>query len=233
MKTSIIKIFLAVIIGFTFFSTSSVAAVTIPSEWSDCKDIIQAIEADNYEEALATANFLSAAGNTNAKYLLAAMSMCGAGGAKNYDVALDVLKELASAGDRRAQYMLGGFGSLDKQHEMMKIILGEDIPTDDNSFWYMMMSTGMKADDFKDTLPWFFAPLDSVAYRDIMYYAGLFCLNSQFGYTDIENGLEWLQESAMQGYPEAVQLLQQIVNSMNEDGDSIEPGGSVDEEWYY
>lgn len=198
----------------------------VPAEWKSCADVISAINNEDYTTAYANANFLASAGDNKASYLLAAMSMCGVGGEKNYEAAITTLSALAKDGDRRAQYMLGGFGSLQKQQEFMKLLLGEDydpkeLGVDDNSFWYQMMSYEGKSEKFSDTLEWMFAPLDEVAYRDIMYYAGVFCLTGQFGFQDFPNGLMWLQQSSQKGYDEATQLLQQLLGAAEEVDDDV------------
>lgn len=205
---------------FQIITIASYAQTTpesqIPADWAECADLINAINTENYVEAYSTANFLSSTGNKNAKYILAAMSLCGVGGQKNYPVALDLLKDLANQGDERAQYMLGGFGSLQMQKEMLKAMMGEDFESDDNVFWYQMMSVNGKPSIFKETLPWFYAPIMQVAYRDIMYYAGLYCLTGELGYEDAMSGVIWLQHSASKGYPDAQKLLNKLFDGTDD-----------------
>lgn len=200
-----------------------VASFDAPSEWQEAKytGLLTAIYKENYDEAYAHANFLSSAGDKKASYLMSAMAMCGVGGAQNYESAISTLTELAKTGDKRAQYMLGGFGSLLKQREMLKMFLGDDAENNDNSFWYQMMSVDTTSQSFRDCLQWFFTPLEEVAYRDIMYYAGVFCINGQFGFQDMEQGLEWIQISAAKGCNDAIMLLEQL-NSELENAEGSE-----------
>lgn len=194
--------------------TSLLLKAEDPTWWKEAKysPMIEAIEKGDYETAYSHATFLSSAGDEIGSCMLAAMSMTASGVPLDYQVAVSHLTDLASKGNLRAQYMLGGFGSVLKSRQFMKALMGEDYePENDNSFWFQMMATGgVACKSFSDALPWFFSPLEDVAYRDIMFYAGLFCLNNQFGFTDTENGVMWLKESAIQGYDEAAQLLEQI-----------------------
>lgn len=191
------------------------ASVEAPADWQDEKysELLKAISEEDYETAYEYATFLSSAGDVKATYLLSAMSMCGVGGPQNYENSIYSLVELAKDGDERAQYMLGGYGSLLKQREMMKLFLGEDAENNDNAFWFQMMSVGETSQSFKDCLEWFFTPLEDIAYRDIMFYAGIFCLNGQFGFEDVEDGILWLQKSAAKGYPDAIKVLEQLQNN--------------------
>ncbi len=211
---------------------SSLAVMAEESTWrNDAKyrPMIEAIQKGDYETAYSLATFLSSAGDEKGTCMLAAMSMTASGVPLDYEVAISHLTDLASKGNLRAQYMLGGFGSVLKSRQFMKALMGEDyVPENDNSFWFQMMGTdGVACKTFSDTLEWFFAPLDDVAYRDIMFYAGLFCLNNQFDFSDPENGIMWLQKSAAQGYGDAIQLLEQLGQPTTDD--STTPGLTDDE----
>lgn len=191
------------------------AYINAPADWQDEKysELLKAISEEDYETAYEYATFLSSAGDVKATYLLSTMSMCGVGGPQNYENSIYSLVELARDGDERAQYMLGGYGSLLKQREMMRLFLGEDAENNDNAFWFQMMGVDEKSQSFKDCLKWFFTPLEEIAYRDIMFYAGLFCLNGQFGFEAVEHGVLWLQKSAAKGYPDAIKVLEQLQNN--------------------
>lgn len=194
---------------------SSLFAMAEETDWwkeAKYKPMIVAIQNGDYETAYSHATFLSSAGDETGSCMLAAMSMTAAGVPLDYQVAVSHLSDLASKGNLRAQYILGGFGSVLKSRQLMKSLMGDDYePENDNSFWFQMMATdGVACHSFSDALPWFFSPIEEVAYRDIMFYAGLFCLNNQFGFTDTENGINWLRQSAAQGYGEAIQLLEQL-----------------------
>lgn len=190
------------------------ATADVPQEWKGPKysTMLGDIMKENYSAAYTAASRLANAGDSNAAYLKAAMEMCGAGCERDYEAAQKTLRPLAANGDLRAQYMLGGFGSVAKSYEAMQLVLGTDAYADDSNFWFTMMGNGVPAESFKETLPWFFAPLEKVVFRDIMFYAGCLCLTQELGYMDMDNGLMWINAAAEQGYPEAIDFLNQLTN---------------------
>ena len=202
----------------TVSNANIVAKSNLPIEWQDEKynDLLAAIASENYEEAFVEASILSSSGDAQVQCVLAAMYLCGAGTYRNYESAQELLAQAAEHGFRRGEYMLGGFGSLAMHHDVMKTILGEDfaqVDIDDNSFWYQMMSTDSKPDNFKDAFKWFLLEDGEWGYRDIMYYAGIALITGKYGYQNQEKGLMWVVESAKLGYDEAIDLLEQLYNA--------------------
>ena len=187
----------------------------VPKEWSDTKyvNLISLIESENYDDAFNAATMLAAMGDAQAQCVLATMYMCEVGTLRNYESAQELLAQAAAQGYKRGEYMLGGFGSLEKSHEFMKTLVGEDeelLYANDNNFWYQMLSTDMKPETFKDAFKWFYLEDGKWGYRDIMYYAGIVIIRGDYGYKNEENGLQWIIQSARLGYNDAIELLQVI-----------------------
>ena len=175
--------------------------------------MIKAISSEEYDNAFNEATILSASGDAQVQCVLAAMYLCGVATYRNYESAQELLVKAAEQGHKRGEYMLGGFGSLKKQHEFMKALLGDEADgneTDDNIFWYQMMSTGTKPDNFKDAFNWFLLKDGEWGYRDIMFYAGIELIKGTYGYQNQENGLKWIVKSAQLGYGEAIELIEQL-----------------------
>ena len=191
------------------------SSVILPKEWSDTKyaNLISLIESENYDDAFNAATMLAAMGDAQAQCVLATMYMCEVGTLRNYESAQELLAQAAAQGYKRGEYMLGGFGSLEKSHEFMKTLVGEDeelLYANDNNFWYQMLSTDMKPETFKDAFKWFYLEDGKWGYRDIMYYAGIVIIRGDYGYKNEENGLQWIIQSARLGYNDAIELLQVI-----------------------
>ena len=187
----------------------------LPKEWSDTKyaNLISLIESENYDDAFNAATMLAAMGDAQAQCVLATMYMCEVGTLRNYESAQELLAQAAAQGYKRGEYMLGGFGSLEKSHEFMKTLVGEDeelLYANDNNFWYQMLSTDTKPETFKDAFKWFYLEDGKWGYRDIMYYAGIVIIRGDYGYKNEENGLQWIIQSARLGYNDAIELLQAI-----------------------
>lgn len=198
-----------------------VAQNIIPAEWSDSKyfDLIQQIESENYDDAFNTATMIAAMGDAKAQCVLATMYMCEVGTLRNYESAQELLVQAAKQGYSRGEYMLGGFGSLEKSHEFMKMLVGDDVEqlyANDNSFWYQMLSTESKPETYKEAFKWFFLQDGKWGYRDIMYYAGIVLIRGDYGYTNRENGLNWIIRSAQLDYPDAKALLQKLLKAQKE-----------------
>lgn len=194
----------------------------LPEEWTDSKyaDLIQQIEAENYEEAFHLATVLAALGDAKAQCVLATMYMCEVGTIRNYESAQKLLVQAAQQGYSRGEYMLGGFGSLEKSHEIMRLLVGDDeeqLSTNDNNFWYQMLSTETKPETYKEAFKWFFLKDGEWGYRDIMYYAGVALLRGDYGYQNTQNGLQWLVKSARLGYKDAIELLNELINKADEE----------------
>lgn len=193
----------------------------IPKEWSAPKyaELIQQIGQEQYEDAFNTATMLAATGDAQAQCVLAIMYMCEVGTLRNYESAQELLAQAAEKGYSRGEYMLGGFGSLEKSHEFMKMLVGDDeeqLYANDNNFWYQMLSTETKPETFKDAFKWFFLEDGKWGYRDIMYYAGIVLIRGDYGYINRENGLKWIIRSAQLDYPDAKALLQELLNARKE-----------------
>lgn len=187
----------------------------LPIDWQDSKykGLIKSISSEEYDNAFNEATMLSASGDAQAQCVLAAMYLCGVGTFRNYESAQELLVKAAKQGYSRGEYMLDGFGSLKKQHDFMKAFLGDDADeagTDDNIFWYQMMSTETKPDNFKDAFNWFLLKEGEWGYRDIMFYAGIELIKGTYGYQNPENGLKWIVKSAQLGYGEAIELIEQL-----------------------
>lgn len=196
-------------------NTNYVAKIFLPPEWQNAKykELIKAISSEEYDNAFNEATILSASGDAQVQCVLAAMYLCGVATYRNYESAQELLVKAAEQGHKRGEYMLGGFGSLKKQHEFMKALLGDEADgneTDDNIFWYQMMSTGTKPDNFKDAFNWFLLKDGEWGYRDIMFYAGIELIKGTYGYQNQENGLKWIVKSAQLGYGEAIELIEQL-----------------------
>ena len=192
-----------------------ISSMILPKEWSDTKyaNLICLIESENYDDAFNAATMLAAMGDAQAQCVLATMYMCEVGTLRNYESAQELLAQAAAQGYKRGEYMLGGFGSLEKSHEFMKKLVGEDeelLYANDNNFWYQMLSTDMKPETFKDAFKWFYLEDGKWGYRDIMYYAGIVIIRGDYGYKNEENGLQWIIQSARLGYNDAIELLQAI-----------------------
>ena len=192
-----------------------ISSMILPKEWSDTKyaNLICLIESENYDDAFNAATMLAAMGDAQAQCVLATMYMCEVGTLRNYESAQELLAQAAAQGYKRGEYMLGGFGSLEKSHEFMKTLVGEDeelLYANDNNFWYQMLSTDMKPETFKDAFKWFYLEDGKWGYRDIMYYAGIVIIRGDYGYKNEENGLQWIIQSARLGYNDAIKLLQAI-----------------------
>lgn len=192
-----------------------ISSMILPKEWSDTKyaNLICLIESENYDDAFNAATMLAAMGDAQAQCVLATMYMCEVGTLRNYESAQELLAQAAAQGYKRGEYMLGGFGSLEKSHEFMKTLVGEDeelLYANDNNFWYQMLSTDMKPETFKDAFKWFYLEDGKWGYRDIMYYAGIVIIRGDYGYKNEENGLQWIIQSARLGYNDAIELLQVI-----------------------
>ncbi len=190
----------------------------LPIEWQNAKyrELIKAISSEEYVKAFNEATMLSASGDSQAQCVLAAMYLCGVGTFRNYESAQELLVKAAKQGYSRGEYMLGGFGSLKKQHDFMKALLGDDADeteTDDNIFWYQMMSTNTKPDNFKGAFNWFLLKDGEWGYRDIMFYAGIELIKGTYGYQNQENGLKWIVKSAQLGYGEAIEFIKQLQNA--------------------
>ena len=192
-----------------------ISSMILPKEWSDTKyaNLISLIESENYDDAFNAATMLAAMGDAQAQCVLATMYMCEVGTLRNYESAQELLAQAAAQGYKRGEYMLGGFGSLEKSHEFMKTLVGEDeelLYANDNNFWYQMLSTDTKPETFKDAFKWFYLEDGKWGYRDIMYYAGIVIIRGDYGYKNEENGLQWIIQSARLGYNDAIELLQAI-----------------------
>ena len=192
-----------------------ISSMILPKEWSDTKyaNLISLIESENYDDAFNAATMLAAMGDAQAQCVLATMYMCEVGTLRNYESAQELLAQAAAQGYKRGEYMLGGFGSLEKSHEFMKTLVGEDeelLYANDNNFWYQMLSTDTKPETFKDAFKWFYLEDGKWGYRDIMYYAGIVIIRGDYGYKNEENGLQWIIQSARLGYNDAIKLLQAI-----------------------
>lgn len=199
----------------------------LPEEWADSKytDLIEQIISENYEDAFNTATMLASKGDAKAQCVLATMYMCEVGTIRNYESAQELLVQAAEQGYSRGEYMLGGFGSLEKSHEFMKMLVGDDkeqLYANDNSFWYQMLSTETKPQTYKDAFRWFLREDKEWGYRDIMYYAGIVLIRGDYGYKNQEAGLQWLIKSAQLGYDEAIELLQQLFGGDEQDEDDFE-----------
>ena len=202
---------------------SYVIGKELPKEWADAKyaTLIQQIESEQYEDAFNTATMLAAMGDAQSQCVLDTMYMCEVGTLRNYESAQELLVQAASQGYKRGEYMLGGFGCLEKSHQFMIAIVGDDaaqLYANDNNFWYQMLSTETKPDTYKDAFKWFYLEDGSWGYRDIMYYAGVVLIRGDYGYQDKGSGVEWIMESASLGYKDAEELLK----SLNEVLDSEE-----------
>lgn len=187
----------------------------LPEEWSDVKyaDLISQIESEQYEEAFNTATMLAATGDPQSQCVLATMYMCEVGTLRNYESAQELLAQAAAQGYKRGEYMLGGFGSLEKSHEFMRALVGEDkqrLYANDNNFWYQMLSTITRPENYKEAFKWFYLQDGEWGYRDIMYYAGLVLIRGDYGYKNEEAGLQWIVKSARLGYNDAIELLRAI-----------------------
>jgi TPR repeat protein len=187
----------------------------IPKEWSDSKykSMIEAINSEKYEEAFVEATTLAATGDAPGQCVLASMFMTGTGTYRNYEAAQELLAKAAKQGYERGEYLMGGFGSLEKQHDFMKTLLEEDtadVDVHDNNFWFQMLSTETKPDNFKDAFKWFYLEDGEWGYRDIMYYAGTSLIKGSYGFQNKEKGLNWIIRSAKLGYNEAIELLNQL-----------------------
>lgn len=204
-----------VLIIFCMGSFAQIQKSNLPIEWQNAKykELIKAISLEEYDIAFSEATMLSASGDAQAQCVLAAMYQCGVGTFRNYESAQELLVKAAKQGYSRGEYMLGGFGSLKKQHDFMKALLGDDADetgSDDNNFWYQMMSTDTKPDNFKDAFNWFLLKDGEWGYRDIMFYAGIELIKGTYGYQNPENGLKWIVKSAQLGYGEAIELIEQL-----------------------
>ena len=178
------------------------------------------IDKEKYQDAYNEAMILSSTGDAQSKCVLATMYLIGSGTFRDYESAQSLLSEAAEAGYSRAEYMLGGFGSLEKQHEFQKMLLGDDFDMseiDDNSFWFQMLSSNIKPENLKEAFRWFYLENGKWGYRDIMYYAGISLITGQYGYQNPESGLKWLIKSAELGYSDAINLLERLQNESEQE----------------
>lgn len=192
----------------------------LPKEWSDLKyaNLIQQIESEDYENAFNTATMLAAMGDAQAQCVLATMYMSATGTLRNYESAQELLVQAAKQGYSRGEYILGGFGSLEKSHEFMNMFVSdnEQLSANDNDFWYQMLSTESVPENYKDAFKWFYLKDGQWGYRDIMYYAGIALIRGDYGYKNVESGLQWIVKSARLGYKDAEDLLNQLMNTHTE-----------------
>ena len=114
---------------------------------------------------------------------------------------------------------MGGFGSLEKKHEFMKALTGEDDSSDDVGFWNQMMSTETRPDNYKEAFRWFYLADGEWGYRDIMYYCGIVLITGAYGYKNQEHGLNWIIRSAKMRYSDAIQLLNKLSGKDESDED--------------
>lgn len=199
-----------------------VAKKKVPSEWNNEKysTLLDLIDKEKYQDAYNEAMILSSTGDAQSKCVLATMYLIGSGTFRDYESAQSLLSEAAEAGYSRAEYMLGGFGSLEKQHEFQKMLLGDDFDMseiDDNSFWFQMLSSNIKPENLKEAFRWFYLENGKWGYRDIMYYAGISLITGQYGYQNPESGLKWLIKSAELGYSDAINLLERLQNESEQE----------------
>lgn len=194
----------------------------LPEEWSDAKyaDLIKFIESEKYEDAFNAATMLAAMGDAKAQCVLATMYMCEVGCIRNYESAQELLAQAAQQGYNRGEYMLGGFGALEKSHEFTRMLVGDDerlLYANDNIFWYQMLSAETKSESYKETFNWFYLEDGTWGNRDIMYYAGIVLIHGNYGYQNKENGLQWIIKSAKLGYNDALEYLQQRMDTQNKE----------------
>ena len=207
------NIFASIILLFSFFlSSGTTPSREIPQEWQDKKynQLLTYIQNENYEEAFIEASILAGTGDVNAQCVLASMFFYGAGTFRNYEAAQEQLAAAAKQRSDRADYMMGGFGSLEKKHEFVKLLTGEEDTTDDIDFWNQMMSTKSLPKNYKEAFQWFFLADGEWGYRDIMYYCGIALITGEYGYQNQEHGLKWIIRSAEMGYTEAIELINQL-----------------------
>ncbi len=188
---------------------------TIPEEWRDAKytHLLSHIQKEDYEEAFVEATILASQGDVKGQLVLASMFYYGAGTFRNYEAAQEQLVLAAKQGSDRAEYMMGGFGSLEKKHEFMKSITGEEDTSDDNTFWNQMMATNQVPKNYKEAFRWFFLADGEWGYRDIMYYCGIVMYTGAYGYQNEEHGLQWICRSALLGYSDAVKLIKKLLEN--------------------
>lgn len=172
-------------------------------------DLTNAIQSENYTEALALAQAKHLDGDILGTYTAAAMMICGDGCERDYHTAKQYLLPLAQVGDERAQYMLAGFHGLVKYQNFIKTMT-PGLVIDDNGFWYGMMGCGYKSVDFCGVYRWLVSPLQKFWWRDIMCDAGIMCLKSDFGLNQGENAVKWLQRSADLGYVPAQEIIKKF-----------------------
>ena len=193
----------------------------IPEEWQNSKysNLLNHINKEDYEQAFVEASVLAGAGDVKAQCVLASMFFYGAGTYRNYEAAQEQLALAAEQGSDRAEYMMGGFGSLEKKHEFMKALTGEDDSSDDVGFWNQMMSTETRPDNYKEAFRWFYLADGEWGYRDIMYYCGIVLITGAYGYKNQEHGLNWIIRSAKMRYSDAIQLLNKLSGKDESDED--------------
>lgn len=196
-----------------------VEKIDVPKEWQDEKyaDLLSHIEHEDYEQAFIESTVLAGMGDAQAQIVLASMYFYGAGTSRNYEASQEQLVAAAEQGSERAEYMMGGFGSLEKHQEFMKMLTGEYDTGNDIEFWKQMMSTETLPTNYKEAFRWFFLEEGEWGYRDIMYYCGIALITGQYGYQNQEHGLLWIVRSARMGYPEAVELIEQLSSGQNDD----------------
>lgn len=191
----------------------------VPEEWKDQKyaALLKSIQEADYDTAFVEASMLAGAGDPQAQCVLASMFCFGAGTFQNYEAAQEQLASAAAHGYERAEYMMGGFGSLDKKHEFMKALLGEADTSSDISFWQQMMYSDSLPENYKEAFRWFLLADGEWGFRDIMYYCGIALITGAYGYQNEEHGLNWIIRSAQMGYPDAQNLINQLIErSSNE-----------------
>lgn len=189
------KILVCITFLFSILYTwSATLSRIIPEEWQDKKysNLLGYIQKEDYEQAFVEASVLAGAGDVKAQYVLASMFFYGAGTFRNYEAAQEQLAAAAKQGSDRAEYMMGGFGSLEKKHEFIQALTGEDDTTDDIGFWNQMMSTESLPNNYKEAFQWFFLADGEWGYRDIMYYCGIALITGAYGYQNQEHGLKWI-----------------------------------------
>lgn len=179
--------------------------------------LIGYIEIEDYEKAFVEATILSSTGDCKAQCVLATMYIYGVGVYRNYESAQDLLVESAKHGYERAEYILGGFGGLEKSREFMKMLVGEVEESNDDSFWNQLMSTDRVPSTYKDAFKWFYLDKGDWGYRDIMFNCGIALIKGTYGYKNVEKGWIWISKSAQLGDPDAINLMQKLLNQENDE----------------
>lgn len=218
------KKILSLIILFFVFGIENISAQI--SKWADEKyvNFLTCLNVnDDYYGAKAELIRLSEQGDSQAKCCLATMLCFGEKNDRNYEKALELLKESAEDDYERSEYLLGSFGSLEKSHEVMRMITGDDSMTDtaDDGFWKQCFKVSRaEVETFKDVFKWFLMDDGDWGYRDIMYFSAVQYLNGSYGLTDVKKALKWLSRSKELGSDEAARLFDKIIEILsNQDGE--------------